>query len=259
MSLWVTRPSFAMSFLFGKKKTPKEIVREQKRLIDRSIRELDRERMGLQRQEETLKAEIKKMARQNQAGAVQVMAKDLVRTRAYITKFYKMKAHMQAVSLRLQTVQSTNTMSQAMKGVTGALAKMNAQIQLPAVQKIMQEFEKQSEMMDMKQEVMNDAMDDALDVDDELDMGIEAESDSVMQQVYDEIGLEVDKELGTVKIKSQAAKAESVPDSVPSKQAVPAGSGSGVGSNSVSAPTDARTEDNSDDLQARLDRLRNGK
>ena len=30
------------------------------------------------------------------------MAKDLVRTRSYITKFYRMKAEMQAVSLRLQ-------------------------------------------------------------------------------------------------------------------------------------------------------------
>jgi len=33
---------------------------------------------------------------------------------------------------------------------------------LPQIQKILQEFEKQSEMMDMKDEMMNDVMDDAL-------------------------------------------------------------------------------------------------
>jgi charged multivesicular body protein 2A len=33
---------------------------------------------------------------------------------------------------------------------------------LPQIQKIMQEFEKQSEMMDMKEEIMNDVMDDAM-------------------------------------------------------------------------------------------------
>lgn len=42
------------------------------------------------------------------------------------------------------------------------------QLKLPQIQKILQEFEKQSEIMDMKEEMMNDAMDDALgDEDDE--------------------------------------------------------------------------------------------
>lgn len=39
----------------------------------------------------------------------------------------------------------------------------NRQLNLPHIQKILQEFEKQSEIMDMKEEVMNDAMDDAMD------------------------------------------------------------------------------------------------
>lgn len=36
------------------------------------------------------------------------------------------------------------------------------QLNLPQIQKIMQEFEKQSEIMDMKEEMMNDAIDDAM-------------------------------------------------------------------------------------------------
>lgn len=39
----------------------------------------------------------------------------------------------------------------------------NRQLNLPQIQRILQEFEKQSEVMDMKEEVMNDAMDDAMD------------------------------------------------------------------------------------------------
>ena len=35
-------------------------------------------------------------------------------------------------------------------------------MKLPQIQKILQEFEKQSEIMDMKEDMMNDAMDDAL-------------------------------------------------------------------------------------------------
>ncbi len=41
-------------------------------------------------------------------------------------------------------------------------------MKLPQIQKIMMEFEKQSEIMDMKEEMMNDAIDDAMgDEDDE--------------------------------------------------------------------------------------------
>ena len=36
------------------------------------------------------------------------------------------------------------------------------QLKLPEIQKIMMEFEKQSEIMDMKEEMMDDAIDDAL-------------------------------------------------------------------------------------------------
>ena len=34
---------------------------------------------------------------------------------------------------------------------------------LPQIQRILQEFEKQSDVMDMKEEIMNDAIDDAME------------------------------------------------------------------------------------------------
>jgi len=40
-------------------------------------------------------------------------------------------------------------------------------MKLPEIQKIMMEFEKQSEIMDMKEEMMNDAIDDAMGDDDD--------------------------------------------------------------------------------------------
>lgn len=53
------------------------------------------------------------------------MAKDLVRTRRYVKKFMLMKANIQAVSLKIQTLRSQNTMAEAMKGVTKAMQSMN--------------------------------------------------------------------------------------------------------------------------------------
>ena len=59
---------------------------------------------------------------------MKVMAKDLVRTRRYVKKFISLRASIQAVSLKIQTLKANNTMAQAMKGVTKAMATMNKQV-----------------------------------------------------------------------------------------------------------------------------------
>jgi len=179
-----------MSFLFGKRKTPAELLRENKRMLDRSIREIERERQGLQAQEKKLITEIKKTAKEGQMGAVKVMAKDLIRTRHQITKFYQLKSQLQGVSLRVQTLKSTQAMGDAMKGVTKAMAQMNRQLNLPGLQKIMQEFERQNERMEMVSEVMGDAIDDAMEGDEE-----EEETEELVNQVLDEIGIDINQEV----------------------------------------------------------------
>ncbi|KAI9072047.1 hypothetical protein K1719_045986 [Acacia pycnantha] len=59
----VVTDSIAMCFIFGKTKTPAELLRENKRMLDKSIREIERERQGLQSQEKKLILEIKKSAK----------------------------------------------------------------------------------------------------------------------------------------------------------------------------------------------------
>ncbi|KAG2455514.1 CHM2A protein, partial [Polypterus senegalus] len=182
-----------MEFLFGKRKTPEEMLRQNQRALNRAMRDLDRERQRLEQQEKKIINDIKKMAKQGQMDAVKIMAKDLVRTRRYVKKFIMMRANIQAVSLKIQTLKSNNSMAQAMKGVTKAMATMNRQLKLPQIQKIMMEFEKQSEIMDMKEEMMNDAIDDAMGDEDD-----EEESDAVVSQVLDELGLTLTDELSNL-------------------------------------------------------------
>merc|ERR1719438_401166 len=173
------------------------------------------------------------MAKQGQMDAVRIMAKDLVRTRRYVKKFMLMRANIQAVSLKIQTLKSQNAMAQAMKGVTKAMMNMNKQMKLPEIQKIMQEFEKQSEIMDMKEEMMSDVIDDALGDEDD-----EEESDAIVTQVLDELGLQLSDQL----------------------TGVPAASGTvGVGAQGGKVPVAAAeggAADVDDDLEARLNNLR---
>jgi charged multivesicular body protein 2A len=64
-----------MGNILGKEKPLKEVMRENKRTITRAIRELDREKVGLEKEEKRLTMEIKKAARENQMQSVKIMAK----------------------------------------------------------------------------------------------------------------------------------------------------------------------------------------
>ncbi|EDV27008.1 Charged multivesicular body protein 2a [Trichoplax sp. H2] len=224
-----------LEFLFGKKKTPEELLKQNQRALNKAIRDLDRERVKLEQQEKKVIADIKKMAKAGQMDATKIMAKDLVRTRRYVKKFIMMKANLQAVSLKIQTLRSTNSMAQAMKGVAKALGRMNKQLNLPQIQKIMMEFEKQSEVMDMKEEMMNDAIDDVIG--DEED---DEESDAIVAQVFDELGLTLTDQLADLPASSTSLNSASHAAKQP--QVAAAGGG---GNSDLDA-----------DLQARLDNLR---
>ena len=55
-----------MSFLFGKKKTPEEMLRQNQRALNKAMRDLDRERTQLENQEKKVIMDIKKMAKMGQ-------------------------------------------------------------------------------------------------------------------------------------------------------------------------------------------------
>lgn len=147
------------------------------------------------------------------------MAKDLVRTRRYISKFYSMKTQLQAVSLRIQGMRSNQQMAEAMKGATKvrrsslpallsyltdtccwvrsrrsqAMSLMSRQTNLPQIQRILQQFEQESSMMDMKEEMMGDAIDDAMEG--EEGETEEEEGDRILEEVLAEIGVSVGQQV----------------------------------------------------------------
>lgn len=171
---------------------PEEAMRKYKRGLDRTVVELDRERNKLQQQESRTTIEMKKMAKQDQIDSVRILARDLVRTRKYQQKLYRMRAQIQGVALRIQTMQSTAQMASAMKGVAKSMASMNRSMNLPQMQRVMQEFEKQNELMGMKEEMMNDMIDDVMDDEGEE----EDETELEIQKVMDEAGLEFKNKVG---------------------------------------------------------------
>lgn len=68
---------------------------------------------------------------------------------------------------------------------------MNRGLNLPAIQRIMNEFERESSMMDMKEEMMSDAVDDVMDEEDDE----EEEGDKILKEVLDEIGVNLSQQV----------------------------------------------------------------
>jgi len=84
------------------------------------------------------------------------------------------------------------------------MASMNRGLNLPQIQRIMNEFEKESAAMDMKEEMMSDAVDDVMD-DEALDE--EEEGDKILKEVLDEIGIGLSQELKDAPINIASASA----------------------------------------------------
>ncbi|KAH3668521.1 hypothetical protein OGAPHI_002275 [Ogataea philodendri] len=211
-------------------------MRKNQRQLERTQRELEREKVKLQQQEKKLMQDIKKSAKANQTKAIKVQARDLVRTRKQVEKFDKMKTQLQAISLRLQTMRSSNQMTSSMKDAARLLNGLNSQMNIQGLSRITMEFQKSMDVMDQKQEMVDDVMDDLMD--DEIDAEDEEEIDEVVGKVLDEMGIDLDAKLG-----------DSVPEGIghasqsqvaTKAQAVPMGADGGL----------------DDDLQARLNDLK---
>ena len=77
-------------------------------------------------------------------------------------------------------------MMESMKDATKLLGSMNRQMNLPALQRIAMEFERENDVMDQRQEMMDDAIDEVTGEDEE-------EGEDVVNQVLDEIGVDLNQ------------------------------------------------------------------
>ncbi|KAJ7057902.1 vacuolar sorting protein DID4 [Mycena amicta] len=240
-----------IEFLFGWRVTPAERLKQYQRALAKAQYELERERNKLAASEKKLIADIKRSARDGQLLACRVMARDLLRNRRYVANFYQMGTRLQAVSLHVQTLRSNQQMADAMRGATRTMASMNRSLNLPAIQRIMTEFEKESSMMEMKDDMVSGFVDDLIVEDDE-----ELEGERILKEVLDEIGVDLSHQLKDAPTGIASASVQ-----LANRQPVALGEIAGLAPTGGGGSGDAGDDggmDEEDALQARLDTLRRG-
>ena len=98
-------------------------------------------------------------------------------------------------------------MADAMKSTAKAMYKMNKAVDVPAITKMMADFEKENAKTEIMQEIMGDTLDDAL-----ADENTEEEEEQIVNQVLDEIGISFGEDLpeasamGTPGVKESAGE-----------------------------------------------------
>ena len=79
-------------------------MKQNKRIIDRAAKKVERENKKLQGSEKKIIAEVKKMAKAGQHKAAKILARDLVRNRNQVAQYYMMASQLKGLSMKISTM-----------------------------------------------------------------------------------------------------------------------------------------------------------
>ena len=130
-----------------------EQLKTQNRDLRKTQREVERSQRDLERQEKQLEAEIKKAAKEGNKQVCVILAKNLVRLRANKNRSYTVNSQISAIGSKTKLMNAMQCNHRAMHTTTKTLKQVNAQANPAEMIKTLQEFSKQNQLMDMKEDL----------------------------------------------------------------------------------------------------------
>lgn len=194
---------------FFKKKSVDDIIKEQSKELRGTQRQITRERTALERQEKQLEAEIKKMAKSGNREACTILAKQLVQLRKQKNRTYAVSSKVTSMNTQTKVMHSQMKMAGAMSTSAKTMQAVNKKMDPQKTLKTMQDFQRENMKMGMTEDMINDTLDEIFD-----DSGDEEESQGIVDQVLDEIGIEI-----SGKMARTPAAGKSIPSAASSSKA----------------------------------------
>lgn len=217
--------------LFGRTpdKPPKEMVNEWSGKIRKEMRVIDRQIRDIQREEEKVKRSIKEAAKKGEKDVCVILAKEMIHSKRAVTKLYASKAHMNSVQLSMKNQLGLLRVSGSLQKSTEVMKAMQNLIKVPEIQATMRELSKEM----MKAGIIEEMLEDTFEsMEDGEDMEEEAEA-------------EVDKILFEITAGALGKAPSKVTDELPEME--PAG---------ATAASDEESEEDIEEMQSRLAALR---
>lgn len=172
-----------------------------------SAKQLDKMAQKAQKQQQIEKAKVKKAIENKDLETAKIYAENSIRKKNEYINCLRLSSRVDAVSSKVKSAVAMQGVAKNIGSVTKALENAMASLDLEKVQKIMEQFEKQFENLDVKSGVLESTMSSATTL-----TTPQADVDSLIKQVAEEHGLEIQSKIsdapGTANLDSIGAKSD---------------------------------------------------
>ncbi|XP_062390652.1 charged multivesicular body protein 2Ba isoform X2 [Sardina pilchardus] len=183
-----------MASLF-KKKTVDDIIKEQGKELRGTQRQITRDRAALEKQEKQMEMEIKKMAKTGNREACKILAKQLVQLRKQKNRTYAVSSKVTSMSTQTKVMNSQMKMAGAMSTSAKTMQTVNKKMDPQNTLKTMLDFQKENLKMGMTEDMIKNTLDEIFE-----ESGDEEESEDIVTQVLDQIGIEISGKMSRVPV-----------------------------------------------------------
>ena len=155
-----------------------------------AAKELERSAKKCEKDSSNEKLKLKRAIEQGNMEGAKIYAENSIRNKNQALAFRRMSSRVDAVSQRVQTAVTTKKVTHSMAGVVKSMESAMKSMNLEQISNLMDRFESQFESLDVQSSVMSDAMQSTTTM-----TTPQNEVDSLMQQVADEAGIELNQNL----------------------------------------------------------------
>lgn len=170
--------------LFGRTpdKPPKEMVNEWSGKIRKEMRVIDRQIRDIQREEEKVKRSIKEAAKKGEKDVCIILAKEMIQSKRAVTKLYASKAHMNSVQLSMKNQLALLRVSGSLQKSTEVMKAMQNLIKVPEIQATMRDLSKEMMKAGIIEEMLEDTF-ESMEDGEEMEEAAEAEVDKILFEI----------------------------------------------------------------------------
>ncbi|KAA0191596.1 hypothetical protein FBUS_05915 [Fasciolopsis buskii] len=180
----------------------RKLVRQVERETRTGKREVARSKAELEREEKALIAEIKKYARLGDKAMCSKLAQQLISVRKHIGQNVRMSAEMSQIGNQARLGAAQYRLMTVAQGTTKAMTAVNSKMDTKKMAQNMQQFQKATIDLNMKEELMDDFLND-FDSND-----VEAE-DAMINEVLSSLAIDVGNQLDQARVPTGSLKSES--------------------------------------------------
>ncbi|XP_041352191.1 charged multivesicular body protein 1b-2-like [Gigantopelta aegis] len=155
-----------------------------------AAKDLERNAVKSEKSEKTEKVKLKKAIQKGNTEGAKIHAENAIRQKNQALTYRRMSARIDAVASRVQTALTTKQVTQSMAGVVKSMESAMKSMNLEKVAQLMDRFEQSFENLDVQSTVMENTMANTSTL-----TTPQGEVDSLMQQVADEAGLDLNMDL----------------------------------------------------------------